>query len=1248
MKKSASLFKIVFFTAIAVIFATVCILSKEIKTSYASGVQYITPQVLIVLDNSQSMDGDLSGAIMTGSGTVTNDQSSSSPLNYTLPAGFIAPVTGTITGNSPYTVNQSGEYLDNSASRLNVAKAAIMAVYNEWASDVQFGLMDYGVSGSPSVYTTWVYYMSGSGGFEFGNSATAPAGLQSVPNPCYQQTYTACNDIESLYSGGVSYNDPYLYIQDTSDEPSINDVLYAGAEPTNFVNYSGPHPASPYPPNYSLTNYNNGTISESYSLGTDGTGGFSTSPTNAGYVPYSPQVWYSERGFGYYNNVTNKGDLVIPIAVSASTQQTLFQNYLAPETNNSSTSEIKADAVNAPMAGTLASALSYLTGTGGFPSLPSTTCPAKKYVIFVTDGLPTYDQNGKNWPPIGSAAAAGYDVTATFNADGSLASTNDNALQETINEITDLKNQGIDTYVIGLGAGVNPSLNAQAAAVLQAMAIAGGTSTYFPATTSEDVANDLGIIVQAIVSSGSYVSPVIEQTPSSSGNYAYYANFESVNQPLWGDGNIFNFTLNSQGQLIGPAGLAVNANGIVITSDSYWDNGNGAGAVLENQSTRYVITSDFDATTGSDVIIPFSVSNDTNLETLLGLTSTNYNAVCPSSASEKACADNIINFVLDPGEATNNWKLGAIYHSQPVLIGPPAYPYSSASYQAFKTLPQYVTRQNVLVAGANDGMLHGFDAGSYGTGPGSTLNTYGYGTGEEIFGYIPPDFLNEPPVGNEEVCPTGSSLTLPKITCWYELSLMGSSTNFDTYYPYFEFVDATPGVSDVFFGNVFNGTKANSIDAVNYQVVPTGIPSSSWHTVLIGGERSGGYNYFALDLSNPSNVVVNTYPDPLWDFSDVSATTAPMGNTWSQPFITYVCLPNTFYYNSTNGGTGLCQNNPNPGSPLVAPQYVETYAAFLGGGYSSNNTAGQAVYALYAEPNPVNTGTTANPNYTDEQELWKFDSTNDANMKYSIPSAIAPYPSFGQLQAFYVGDLGGQLWAFNIPNGTSPYAANGSSNWTGCRVFASSQTASPLNIFFPPSISYDNLGNLWLYFGTGNRADLTEMNTTRNNELIGLNTAGAQGIGECPAHGAYNETNLTDETGISGIGTLTSDGWYITLSAGEKVVSSPKVYDGIVYFDTYIPSAASNACGLGTAKLYAVYYLNGGGTITVNGTTATISNTITGGGAAQSLTIGSGVPSAPVISNGNLIVTTSTGAILTQKIPSMPSKIIPTSWFQLP
>lgn len=1269
------LWKRSFYTSL-IIFTVVFIISTAVNAAYAGlGTQYVSPQVLIVLDNSQSMDGDLSGAIMTGSGTVTNDQPSSSPVNYAVPAGFTAPVTGAVSGNTPYTVCSSGTCTDNSASRLNVAKEAILDAYNKWQNYVQFGLMVYGVSSSVKVYTTWVYYMSGTGGFTFGTSSTPPSGsgLTAVPNPCYNLSTTSCNDINSLYSGGVAESDPYLYIQDTSDEPDINDVLYAGSGlPDNFVTYEStssstypyPNPKNPYPPNYSLTDYNNGQILETYDEGTDKVGVFKTGPTNAGYVPYSPEVWYSERGFGYYSSVTNNGNLVIPIAASSSTQQGLFASVTAPETNSSGSGEIKSDAVNAPMAGTLAVALSYLTGN----TLPATTCPAKKYVIFVTDGLPTYGTGGHNWPPIGSAAATGYGVTATFNSDGSLKATNDNALSETITAIENLKAQGIDTYVIGMGAGVNPSLNPQAAAALKAMAVAGGTTDYFPATTPAAVVDDLGVIIQTIVMSGSYTTPVIHEYQGATFNI-YYSDFIALNQPLWGAGNIYMFTLNGSGQLEGPNGQATNG-GQINTSDSYWGGGTGAGGVLQTElpSSRYVITSSYDTSTGLYTPIPLnpvsSQSSNATLETMLGLTSTNYTSVCPGSTSESACAGDILNFILNPNLNPNSpwdgWKLGAIYHSSSVLIGPPAYPYSSSSYQAFKTekSPDNIaTREQVLVAGANDGMLHGFDAGSYGTGPGSTATSYGYGTGAELFGYIPSNFFT-----TIEQCPSNTNLTLPKITCWYELSLAPSTTNFLSYYSDFEFVDSTPYVSDVFFNNIFNGTT-NTVDSSTYAISSTA-PQNSWHTVLVGGERNGDNYYYAVGLTNPANVG-STYPDPLWTFTD-----AGMGATWSEPYISYVCLSNPDWTGTgqTSPGYGFCANNPNPPSPLVAPQYVQTYAAFAGGGYSPNNAAGNAVYALYVEPNPVESGNT----YSDNQILWEFNSSNDSNMKYSIPSTVAPYPSYGELQAFYVGDLGGQMWAFNIPADTSPYANNGSSNWTGCRLFSSDVSASspstPLNIFYPPALSYDSNGNLWIFFGTGNAETLSSYSehlvsgttTPAYNEFIAINT-GTTTVGMCPSD--YNESELYNATGTSETVAVTSNsgattyqlntipstdqGWYITLATGEKVIGSPKVVNGVVYFTTYTPASANNACGVGTANIYALNYLNGGGAI-ISGTSS-LSNTIitTSTGVVASIPSTSTTPNSTTL---NATQKTPLGGGVPNGLPGggLQPQLTPTSWFQLP
>ena len=56
--------------------------------------------------------------------------------------------------------------------------------------------------------------------------------------------------------------------------------------------------------------------------------------------------------------------------------------------------------------------------------------------MLVTDGLPTMDLSGHSWPPLGSTSASpypnGYGITATFNGDGSLGSTNDQALTDVI------------------------------------------------------------------------------------------------------------------------------------------------------------------------------------------------------------------------------------------------------------------------------------------------------------------------------------------------------------------------------------------------------------------------------------------------------------------------------------------------------------------------------------------------------------------------------------------------------------------------------------------------------------------------------------------------------------------------------------------------------------------------------------------------------------------------------------------------
>ena len=269
------------------------------------------PQIVIALGNSESMDGNLSGAIMTGSGSLNPAlallQNSSSPLNFAIPPGFTPPVNPGGAGVAPYTVAANGLLVDNSPSRLNVAKQGIAAVLKAFMPNADFALLDYVLNGT-GLYTTWLYEMSPTTGpFVFSNTIT-PAPDRWVANPCYQYNltgspvYDGCHDIDiSNKVVGNMAQSQFMQISASSDDPLINDVLYAGGGiDAVCLDYGGPNPASPYTA-FTLGQYNASpsNISESYTTEVNVCPP-TTFPTNAGYVPFTPQTMYIQRGFGYY------------------------------------------------------------------------------------------------------------------------------------------------------------------------------------------------------------------------------------------------------------------------------------------------------------------------------------------------------------------------------------------------------------------------------------------------------------------------------------------------------------------------------------------------------------------------------------------------------------------------------------------------------------------------------------------------------------------------------------------------------------------------------------------------------------------------------------------------------------------------------------------------------------------------------------------------------------------------------------
>ncbi len=191
--------------------------------------------------------------------------------------------------------------------------------------------------------------------------------------------------------------------------------------------------------------------------------------------------------------------------------------------------------------------------------------------------------------------------------------------------------------------------------------------------------------------------------------------------------------------------------------------------------------------------------------------------------------------------ADRHWKLGDINHSTPVVVGPPEEDPSvmGNGYAEFKQ--EYSSRRKVIYVGANDGMLHCFDALS----------------GEELWGFIPYNLLP----ALKEMWPVDKNKGI-------------------RYFKRRAYVDSSPSVSDVYI----NG---------------------QWRTVLICGQGEGYgqapdgqsdirnnfyYYYFALDITDPLD------PKPLWEFAGERIRGQGKnyyltnGQTWSVPYIAKVNL----------------------------------------------------------------------------------------------------------------------------------------------------------------------------------------------------------------------------------------------------------------------------------------------------------------------------------------------------------------------
>lgn len=321
--------------------------------------------------------------------------------------------------------------------------------------------------------------------------------------------------------------------------------------------------------------------------------------------------------------------------------------------------------------------------------------------------------------------------------------------------------------------------------------------------------------------------------------------------------------------------------------------------------------------------------------------------------------------------------------------------------------------------------------------------------------------------------------------------------------------------------------------------------NGSWATMLVGGLRSGGQAYYALDVTNPDTAgSANAASDlVLWEFSDKND--ADMGF-------------------STGAAQVVRANNGR-------------WVVLIGNGHLSETAddypgTGKAVlFALDAETGAVLTkidvgqGTASDPN------------------GLSTPTAVLANNDDLNVDYAYAGDLHGNMWRFDLTDANP-------SNWDATLLFT---TSNGQPITGAPTIgSHPNgLEGQVVYFGTGRylgEGDLPDGNQQSLYAILDDYTCNNTST-PCVSRSNLLEQSIATNFGTSSasvtdniIDWSTHEGWFFDLppsnTASERVAGQPQLIGPSVVFLTIVPKLDPCDDG-GFNRLYVLNRGNGGTTL---------------------------------------------------------------------
>lgn len=469
-------------------------------------------------------------------------------------------------------------------------------------------------------------------------------------------------------------------------------------------------------------------------------------------------------------------------------------------------------------------------------------------------------------------------------------------------------------------------------------------------------------------------------------------------------------------------------------------------------------------------------------------------------------------------------KLGDIVNSNPIYVGPPSAGFSDVDYPGYASFATaHATRTPVVYVGANDGMLHAIN-----------VKVGAANVGKEMLAYVPsPVYAN--------------------------LSALTAQNYSHRYY-----VDGSPMVADAKVGN-------------------------DWQTVLVSGLASGGKGYFALDVTDPDNDFSEANAEDLvmWEFT--SNHDADLGYTYNVP--------------ARGAGTGQ--------SRQIARMNNDKWAVIVGNGY--NSTAGKAALFILFLDGGNNGSWTSGTDY-----IKRVAESSLGDNGLSTPTPVDTNGD-GKADIIYAGDLKGNLWKFDV---SSSDPGDWSVALSGNPLFVAKDGSNVRQpIVSPPEVTRHKEGGMLVLFGTGKYMENDDNNSAEPEftqdqtyygvwDRNGVSFNGTAVSGESIAGRSWllaqsiaNE--YTAGTTVNGKvlevgarvpstnsmawcasaataacesgGTPTAYlGWRMDLpTQGERVMGTGYLINGLIFFNTYIPSNTPCAHG-GDGWLMALDYNSGG------------------------------------------------------------------------